>query len=67
MFSLQPSHNGSYDLKKYLLRHLGMRQDWAMHVNGIHHRTLDRGMTLCVGQHDKEEAQNIQNIKCHDT
>ena len=24
------------------------------------------GMTLCVGQNDNEEAQNIQNIKCHD-
>ena len=22
-------------------------------------------MTLCVG-HDNEEAQNIQNLKCHD-
>ena len=23
-------------------------------------------MPLCVGQYHKEEAQNIQNIKCHD-
>ena len=21
---------------------------------------------MCVGQNDNEEAQNIQNIKCHD-
>ncbi len=24
------------------------------------------GMTLCVGQNDNEEAQNIQNLKWHD-
>ncbi len=24
------------------------------------------GMALCMGQNDNEEAQNIQNIKCHD-
>ena len=24
------------------------------------------GMTLCVGQNDNEEGQNIQNLKCHD-
>ena len=33
---------------------------------GIRHRTLDRGTTLCNGQNDKEEAQNIQDFKCHD-
>ena len=33
---------------------------------GIRHRTLDRGTTLCKGQKDKEEAQNIQDLKCHD-
>ena len=35
-------------------------EDWTTHVSGIHHRTLDRGMTLCVGQNHKEEVQNIQ-------
>ena len=43
-----------------------MRQDCSTHVTGIHHRRLDRGMTLCVGQNDKEEAQNIQDLTCHD-
>ena len=42
-----------------------MGQDWTAHVSGIHHRTLDRGMTLCVGQNHKEEAQTIHNLKCH--
>ena len=43
-----------------------MRQEWTTYVSGIHHRKLDRGMTLCVGQNHKEEAQNIQNLKFDD-
>ena len=27
-----------------------MRRDWTTHVSGIRHRTLGRGITLCVGQ-----------------
>ena len=42
-----------------------MRRNWTTHVSKIRHRTLDRWMTLCVGQNDKD-AQNIQNLKCHD-
>ena len=42
-----------------------MRRDWITHVSEIRHRTLGRGMTLCAGQNHKE-AQNIQNLKCHD-
>ena len=42
-----------------------MRRDWTTNVSQIRHRTLDRGMTLCVGQNDKD-AQNIQNLKYHD-
>ncbi len=44
-----------------------MSRDWTTHVSGTLHRTLDRGMTFCVGQNHKEEAQNIQNLKYHDT
>ena len=44
---------------------IGTKRDWTTHVCGIRHRALDRGTTLCVGQNDKEEAQNIQDLKCH--
>ena len=35
-------------------------------VSEIRHRTLGSGMTLCVGQNHKQEAQNIQTLKCLD-
>ena len=36
-----------------------MRRDWTTHVSGICHRTLDRGMTLCMGQITKKNLKSI--------
>ena len=38
-----------------------MRRDWTTHVSGIHLRD-----DFVCGKNDNEEAQNIQNLKCHD-
>ena len=54
----------SEKLSKYILEWGKIGQRMLVEYTTEH--LIDRGVILCVGQNHKEEAQNIQNVKCHD-